>query len=636
MPKIILPQKNNNWNPAYIGDFFGDLIETFNINLSRNQGKISLSDKLFPHTVTADIGGGIGLPTTFLYTDFNSGNGTKSFFAGCDKVFLATAYTSNFAADSLTSSPTGMSDSESVIHGKTNNNADIVVLHKGLGNTDLYRFNRDVSTSTWATNWWTSTLAQPALSGTTPVLLKVFGNAPALFILNGNALHSVGTPGTSSTPAASTDVTYNRLVFKAGYQGNWIAATSEKIYIGLKDSRGDTYPSFVEEYDPFSETVREIKVQQGATIGFLSENILNIIDIKGNLKSYTGNGFQTYASMPTAFIDGAIIRLPHRNGIAIVDDKICFNMPACSGINPLVITDFLYHGGVWIYDREFKRLYHSASPVTSRANIQDVGCSQIVSGALFDIGNAADTTQKSGYYFAGMQAEVTAGGGFTQGIFSNVVLGGGTSAYAANWGHFKTAKIKSSEIQTNWRNVLVKYTGREFPSGAGTGTIIVKYRTIDTPNQYGIIAGNITNSTGTWTATTSTAAFLTIHGTAVLNVAVGDEMFVWQGRGAGVSAEVSAINITGSTANLTVLINNSEIDLSSKGAFICSFENWTTLSPSITDNGLASALIDLPEAQSEWVQFKVIMKTGFNIDEMQVGFEPSLKVEEEQPHRDNY
>lgn len=47
--------QSKKWRVSYIGKFFGDIIQAFNLDLFSDKGRIKTGDKIYPHTVQADI-----------------------------------------------------------------------------------------------------------------------------------------------------------------------------------------------------------------------------------------------------------------------------------------------------------------------------------------------------------------------------------------------------------------------------------------------------------------------------------------------------------------------------------------------------------------------------------------------------
>src|SRR6185436_6338663 len=423
-----------------------------------------------------------------------------------------------------------------------------------------------------------------------------FGNSPFLIIGDKNLLHSINTPGTAALPASDVDVRNSRVIFKPDYTINWIRTANDKIYVGLKNDRGDNFPSIVAEYDILNEVVREIRIEEGTTIGFVSNGNIHIIDIKGQLREYSGSTFNPYAFFPYAFFTGSSITLPHRNGIAVSDKNIY-----------LLINDssFRISAGVWIYEKELQRLYEYTSFSQSKTSLKDFGAGTFNStGVLFSLSG-------TDILFAGLSMDKFYAGAQIAGIF---VVGTSSNDFSGDTtprGRFVTSKLNSEEIDNFWRNILVKYSGYQITGGAYTGSIVVKYRSTDKVN-------SAIGFLGTWASSTT---FTVVS--ALTNISVGDEVNIWSGQGSNATAHI--VSITGSSTK-TVTIDEA-ILASPSGDFSFTVENWKKLTPSITSNSKGYELIDLPETSNDWIQFKIELRAGFEIEELQFGFQINLPVE---------
>jgi hypothetical protein len=695
--KITIPT-NRNWQVSYFGDLFSNIVDAFNVDLHYSEGKIRTGQYLYPHTVTDDIAG-IGLPTSFILSNAGNGSATPQYWAACEKLYkqnvtgVTSISTAIFAADALTNSPTGLTDSDlcnfGVTAGSTNtslNGIDILVCST---NTDLSVLNRldGPGAYAWQNKWWSSDLVdtfsatttgapvqitvastanynsgdqieisgtagfigtdnlphsldgiytitvidgthinlnggnaygeiltgsitrihnnltgynflgQTALIAGVPHILLPFGNGPELFVTDDYQVHSIGTPGDLATNTAPTDVQYGRLIFRQGYSCNWACATSLKIYFGLKCKRGDNYPSLVEEYDPFNEQVRETKVYNGTTIGFINGNTLNIIDIKGNLKAYNGSDFDVFAQFPAAEYDGFSFALPHRNGISTSESRINF----------LVNSGSDQYDGWWVYEIDAKRLYHQGSPVPSKVSQFSFGSVQADSfGAIFPIQNLF------GGWLAGVATCKNQSTSQT-GIFTSPNIGLSVSYNPI--GRVTLGKIPSSDIDSVYRNLLIKYNPVLDRLGLQQGTIVVKYKMQEYPfNGFSL--------NGTWINATSFSSSQTAR------IVVGAEMVVTQGNAAGASFTVLGI------AGTTVTISDESLGFVPAGTFAFNMDNFLAFPTEsyLSDNTKNYGLVDIPDTFNEWCQFRIEIRgtggyVGFSLEEVQLGVQPNLKVE---------
>lgn len=594
MPTISIPENTKrHWEVSNFGDWFGHIIKTFNITLHLKEGYIFNSQKVYPYTTNQDIAN-MGMAVDFEFSNFD---GQFRYWAVCDDGKLyksADLYDlfSNFAVDTLTNSPTDLTEnSDIVIHDRTTSGYDIVVVSRP---TDLARFNRDVSTTTWKNNWWTDTLGQPALQNGVPHPLEVFGKL--LLIGDANLLHSVDTTGT---------VNNSRIVFSNNYIINWIKATKDRIFIGLKNIKGSEYPSEVAEYDPFSETIRLIEIQEGETIGYIQDNNLWIIDGRGYIAAWNGYGFIKKFYIPIAMIgNNAYIRafriaLPHRNGIMIKKGRPHFLLPGGSS------SPYYYYSGIWVYEPETERFYHKYSLTFSKTTLNSFGeTGNFYGGALYAL---PDYSSAQGFLAGASLPNVNIAGIFSTVRESSVTVSDSTR------GHFVLAKIPANDIDNFWKNILIKYSSRFFPCGKmPSGSIIVKYR-ISEPSS------SLTDYAATWVD----ATHFTINASALTNVEIGDEVFVWRGQGAGMTAHIT--NITGTNPK-TVTIDEG-LSVTPSGTFRVVFDNWKKLGV-LTDDNKSWDKLDLPiSTVSSWIQFKIELRDFWGIEQIQIGYQPNLLLE---------
>lgn len=603
MPKYKFPIKEY-WDVDYENDRAATIVEAFNLDLHRFRNKAGTSVKLYPHTVQLDASITVA-PGKFLYSNWN---GSFRYTAIANKVFLTANAFTIFSADTLTSTPTSITNAEAIVHGRSSTSTDILVVATG---TDLARFNKDVSATAWEPNWWTDVTAsggvdQDPLSNSYPTILKTFGNAPALFILNGRNLHSIGTPGTATNPTLPSDVIANRLVFKDGYSGVWMATLSDRIFVGLLNAYGSGAPSLIEEYNPFTETVREYVIQEGETRGYVYGNQLVVIDIKGNVREFNGSDFPISAKLPTATLQERTMTLPHRNGFCVWDGMPQFLFPDVGARD--------YIGGMWEFNPLLKRIYHRTSP--SKNLSFGEGYATGSWGAMFCENNVL---------YAGCHLSDQATSGDVVGIWSNLASNtaepAGLKFNFRSW--FVTGKIAIDTINAVWRNLLIKYNPRT-TLGAQSGTIVAKYRTMDIKT-----TGFIDN--GTWVDTLN----FTVSNAAAARIEIGNEIQITRGRGSGFCAH--AVTLTPS-AGVTWVTLDEAFPATITGDFSYLVNNWIKIPQTITSNTQQSKLLDIPslptdisatisDNPSEWLEFKIETRELFYVEELQVGVEPNLKVE---------
>jgi len=576
MQKIIIPsQVNKDWLINYGEEYRGHIIDAFNIDAHSKRGKISHGYRAFPHTTSTDSATMV-YAVDFIYSDTD---GTAKFWALTNKLWNTGSYASVFTADTLTNSPTSITQGDLEIYGKSSGGFDKLLCGTS---TNIARFNRDVSTTTWTTGWWQTTLGQSALNGSYPHPMEV--SEDVLFIGDDNFIHIVLT----SNEPTSADVLYKKLTFNVGYYVSWIKATKNNIYIGLANKKGNGFGSQIAEYDYYNDRLRIIEYKEVGTIGFIYNNEIFVIDGRGYIKQFMGNYFKTIKRFPISFVYGSYMTLPHRNGIAVIEDLIKFNIPSNQFYNG-------QYSGIWTFEPETQKLYHETSFTYVKSSANGSGESSTTNdvGALYPIG------QSTGFYFAGANVN-TSFDSSIGGIFA-IPLNIG-SAGGSNRCNFTTQKIPAGTRSANFTKLIIKYDP-SLNTGSQTGTIIAKYR-IKNPT-----FNSQTTDKGTWlTSTTFTALSL------VSGVAVGDEITILKGHGSGHIAHITNINGT------TITIDEAFSGFTATNTFIYGVNNWKKIEPTGTDNSLHSIVYPIPAGEAEWIQFKIAMIGEFAIDELQIEY----------------
>jgi hypothetical protein len=590
MPILRIPNKGK-WQNSNNGEYLGSIIQTYNGNLYRKQGKFSVSDRMYPLTTTADMAG-IIVPTSFATSN--------SFQYAVAQTVLVLGNT-GFTLDTGTP-PTSLTDSDIINWGYlAAGNATLLV-----GNGTNLSFRKVVG---WDNTYWTGDLGQGnALNANYPTILFTFGTSPVLYIANGNQLHSVATPGNASYTPSSIDVSYNRVLFPAIYTATWAKVANSKIYIGLKNNDGQNVShSAVAEYDPVQETVNLITVDEEDSRGFVLDNVLYIVDTKGSIRAYNGQSFaETKNRFPAAYQERQIFSLPHRNGISVVEGKARFLLTS-NPINPEMAS------GIWVYDPETGEPYLEYTMTIGKTNPNDFGATTSIANNFGALTLFAPTET----LFAGAVVPLTATT-VSKGVFANTstLITGVTSALTRGW--FITPKIVSQDLESVFGKLLVRYDPNDYYSGASSGTILAKYRMKNrtTPLSY---------LTGTWVNATS---FTTYDVTAY----VGEEVFIVGGQGAGILCHV--LTVVNNSGTYTITIDET-VPITPSGTFQYTLDNWIKLptdfgATSMTNqNGYAQYVVfDVPAdiAETDWIQFKVEVRGTWYVTGLQVGFERSLQL----------
>ena len=580
--KKVIPE-NVIARQANIGENYGDIWASFNLDLISNPGKIRVSPKVDFTTSSGDNALFVK-PYAFIRNQASTA-AVDSYFAICDqavfvrRVDAATA----FVKDTYTDSPTSVLSA--LYSDAININGTLAITTK----QEIYQLTRTNSVSTegvWITNWGTATLGRALVNNIPHPVCLGFDN---VFLVGDQvAVDNEGASGervgqaSVHTVTATNTATLNRLVFPADFEILWIRSSSSNYWIGTRHKYGGEGKVF--SWDGFSENyVGDYGV--GAEISFagvIKDGICYTINNNGQLLQFNGAGFSEIARLPIAFHktdrwdnDGAVPPTigysVHRNGIALIDNKINILLGAgIDGNNNEFLENMV--SGIWEYTKD-TGLYHKYSITKgNNAAIRDYGSPVLVfPGALFEVGKAYRG------FFAGAQL-YTDGSSTLTSVIGNI--SGDTNE---KLGYFITPRIYAEQIEEIWQKIFLNYKAL-----TTTGHYItVKYRqSVDYTPTF--------DQLGTWTSTTT----FTTTATEMANVAVGDEIEILSGEGSGLSASITAIS-----GSYTVTIDTALT--SASGDFRFRVSNWTDITD-ITD--LVSAYKEFSVGKnSNWIQFKVIM-----------------------------
>lgn len=412
---------------------------------------------------------------------------------------------------------------------------------------------------------WRGILQKDPLNSDYPAILKNLGAGGVLLLANDNKVHTM--IATANTPVEAAE---NRLIFDSIYYINWAVITSSAVFLGLANKQGESLPSQVAYYEPYSERTRIFNIEEGATMGFFVKENCHIIDKSGQIRYFTGSSFEPYQYFPCYHRGEKLETFPHRNGI----------------ISKQGIIKILWKGqypdpaGVWVLENG--NLYHKHSVVFDKVDLNSYGALEVEkTGALFE--------EDDIYLGASLLDE---NGDEMQGIFSTAQEEN-VSVESDHQAVLQTAKFFSQGIKESWQDLALKYE----PIADGEISIKQKKEPARITEGSGATAFN-----GIWTSdTTFTCADAEFASLVASNdIKVGDEVIVRKGQGAGILAHIT--DITGTT----VTIDEGLSDISS-GNFTFSVEAWEKITFDAKDTKY-SRKASLKDNILEWKQFKIAIR----------------------------
>src|SRR3990167_7513441 len=580
--------KNIVWNQNNLSDSLSDLWSSFNLNLTKKLGKLLVSSRLLLNVATADLANLTAPPCAF-----------KFFITTSPDIWTAAG------ARLFKSSTGGPNDTFAEVAGTpTTLNSDFTDLE--IFNSSLFVTGATTIVYRIDTGGNINTIAGGVANSSGNHAMTFFRAQNRLYIVEDNAA-GVSVINSSNTPtnvAASTQYTLNDLVEGAGVNvGSHIScidSNSTRIWIGTISQSNNW--CFIYAWDGSNGGGGTFGPNEAYVIkanGILSITIIDDVpiafDALGRLLRFNGGSFEEIARLPFENqtpklpVGTAKNRMVHYNGMDLVDGRINILINAelydTNATNKEQIPS-----GVWEYTKE-TGLYHKASVghTKSGGSIVEYGQQKLsLVGALAAIECPSTDIAASainGKYMVGCDYYTTATVS-TTGLFYD-----DTADTLQKAGAFITSKIFSPNIQDSFQEMMLRF--RRFLNS--TDKIVVKYR---------VREDEPTEATITYTSTTT---FTVLSSAFTTNPAVGDEVEVIQGVGAGRTAHITVV--TGTTT-LTITVDETITGATTQTA-TARFQTWKKIA---TYNAQNDEWWNFTvSGASAWVQFKVwILWTGKN------------------------
>jgi len=566
IPKNTILQQNGN------SDMLGDIIESFNIDLTSNYGSIKTTG--MKEVINSSDSTDIGVPVAFAF--FNN----NYYFVTDDYVYKGGANLD----DTFTKETTG---------GAPTNEMSEAFSDLALFNGYLYASGVDEVFKKSTGGTWT----EPLTSGTledSPHLMTPFGDR--LYITNDYTIvTSINTGDALATTVNRLDLGLN----SEEWSITMLKAASDKLWVGLVNTVNSKGLMYTWDGATTNTPTSRYELDSGVVAGEILNNTPYFLDVNGRLMVFNGSGFSETASLykKTPYIFQSAneennLRFIHPNGITVTDSGTILMLISNETDSQSGDTyEDTIPSGVYEYDPNIG-LYHkyslSYSPVGG-TSVTNYGQQRIKGdgvGALLFSRPQTPTTTNNGILIGG--AEYYTDATTTQyGVFCD-----DTFDTTQKWGYFITSKIFSSSIEDTWKKAYIVYEDLLNV----TDKIIVKYRTKND------IA---TESTITWVDTSS---FTTT--TDVSSYVAGDEVQVVQGTGSGKSAHISSITESGGT--YTVVLDDTFTGVT--GTAIVLFSKWIKAGTITDANPKKWQALTFPTGNtSPYIQIKVCMQfTGKN------------------------
>jgi len=556
--------------PNY-GDTQGNLWGTFNVDLSKNTGRVraTRTETIFSESDDADF----GLPIAFAYFGVTSAS-DPVFVTYANKVFIGgdepvdTAWTQ----DTITGTPTG------------GDVGDMVVFNGKLYATTATKLKRLISGDT---DWDDiATITSGGLHQLCNYGKRVY------FVDERLKVHSLDT---AETVVTSGDYTLDLSYF--GGNISWIVPGSNRIWIGVTSNTGGRGMIF--EWDGVSVNAPNkfysIEAQGSAGCAIWND-VPYVLDIEGRLLAFNGSSFEEVARLPImqydvlnrSYATSDSKKICHFNGIKYINDAILIAINN-ETTGTTVGSEENYPSGIYEYTKE-NGLTHKFSPSLTVINesTSDYGQHTVNEiGAIFDASvRRSNATNNFASVMFGVDIE-TADGSNINSINVDIIEERTNDPDHKRLGYILTPFLESNKVTQVWQKIILKY--RKLLDT--TDKLMVKYRTTkDVP----IVKQNVVFDDDT-----------SFTANAFTGVEIGMEVEILNGNGAGAVAHVTAITDNGS--DFTITLDNSIIGVTAGDISDVRFQKWNQLSE-ITANDFQFTDLSIPQYNKDTeMQFKIVM-----------------------------
>ena len=565
MSSLTIPPKElRRWTGPYLGDYYGVLWKTSNIDLDRRDGKIMLSRRMerIEDTVAPDFTGNSAY-TAFTRTDADC---TDRYWGlrlneGLAKTDSASAPlpSDSWDTDALTNTP--ITPRDFTVHnndslGDTGRNKLFVTLDSG----DIAVLN-DTGDNAWTASWWITKQSQTAMD--TTVLFRPISYFPfrkIILVGSGNKIHTISRPSDN----VNDTFTNARLAVPKVLNANHIFFTSNRSWILTHNKFGGD--GKIVEWDGFSETYNNIYSAKGvsALSGVDYNGTPIVLNDKGAFLEFNGSGFQTMIR------NGQQIAFPMAEGSSLISGKDTSMVVSVAPRGMTVGEDGLVYinvkegtvdgerfaAGIWSLNPLTGRLYNK-SALGRWGDSVDYGQKQLATaGGIYWVPSSVSSRN----LLAGGTINIAASGSAQTGIW----LQEAETSTTPTLGYFITQFVPANEIQDQYDSIWVIFK-RFMTTGS---QILLKAR--GTRSLY-LANRRPLSATITWT---STKIFTLTLAAGDDSLAVGDEVEILNGVNAGWTAHITVIS--GAHAAVQTITIDETVTTGSSTS-IARFERWKKL-----------------------------------------------------------
>lgn len=560
MSNFTIPNRDGLIRQSNDGDIFGELSETFNINLSSSKGKIKVSNKLVKILDYEDhLNGTAQSINDLLIWD------SRYFLFTEDEVWSC-------SVNQDPTDPTKWTEVSSIGDLDITSTASIFDGQLRITlSTDILAWDGATDDS----DWWTNVIGGTALTANFPHVSEVVQSQKETFyVTDKDKVHYVEKGGTPKTVTLDSNVVACCLA--GGLSGAMWAgtynSTSGKAYV-YEIYTGEVVGSTAVYHQAY-------QINANAVLGiWMYNNTPYIFTSRGDVQQFNGVAFVTVAELPFKFTgrnfegirDGYVDpenhkRPVHPRGVKVSNNSAFININTKDD-NTMYAVNTRTHSGVWEFDHNTNQLTHRFSFAHSST---DYGTSrQTFSYPILPVNNRFTFLMAGGHDLVDETSS------------ENLYM---TDPTETGQGWFITSEITSQSLTDAYEAVYHK--AKTMSDGE---EIVTQWRTSKRDTVY---------ATANWISTTSFTSTDDMS-----TVAEGDLIRVSHGYGSGEYANV--VSISASTNTYTVVVDR-EIGLVGEVSYTYS-DNFHKAADTYTQADKEFKKMG-DFGVNPWIQFMVILK----------------------------
>ena len=509
MSTFTIPNSQGQIRQSNDGEIFGEIIESFNLDLSSSKGKIKVSNKLVP------------VLTEGVELDASPFGGFVDMVIWDNNYYI---FTDNESYQCLLiKDPTDPANwSETTGIADLNFGSTVIPFDGSLATSlddDIALFDGAASDN----DWWTNVEGGAALDEDFPHVLEVVQSGKeTLYVTDKNFVRYLEKGGTTKNVELDSNVV--AICLAPALSGSmWVgtySTTSTNAYV---------YEIFTGEVVGSTSVYNQAyKINAPAVLAIWTyNNTPYIVTSRGDIQVFNGAGFVKVAEFPFKFsartLDGVEPgfieprnwnRPIHPRGVKVHNNSAFIQLNSNSEEDVYAVNTRT-HSGVWEFDHTTSQLIHRFSP-SDTLNQYGISSYQNQTYPILIVDNS----------FTFMIV-----GAYNKDTEENVIYM--TDRDAVNQGYFVTPEITSQSVTDAYEAVYHK--AKTLASGE---EIVMQYRTSKRDTVYG---------TANWTSTTTFTSLSDLS-----EIAVGDLIRVSHGYAAGDYCNVVSIEKAALTYTVTV------------------------------------------------------------------------------------